>query len=191
MSNPESSIAQLKQTSSLRQGWVTLALVIITSALFGLIVLPSLHGGKTSPLEGQMAPDFSLEVIAGGDTGNRIKLSALAGKPVVLDFWASWCGPCKQQMPIVDAVARKHAADVTFVGVNTSDSREDAEQYLRSKELAYTMVYDDGSRVGTSYGVRGIPTMVVIGKSGKVSAVRARVVRADELEKLITQSMTQ
>ena len=173
--------------TSLKQGWVTLVLVIVVSGLFGLIVLPTLNRGRSSKLEGQPARDFSLEVIAGGEPGNRLALKSLAGKVVVLDFWASWCGPCRQQMPIVDQSAQRHRDDAVFLGVATSEPREDSTSYLRSQSYSYTMLYDD-AEVASAYQVRGLPTLVIIGKSGKVSAVRARLVRADELEKLVGEA---
>lgn len=174
--------------TSLKQGWVTLILVIVVSGLFGLIVLPTLNRGRSSKLEGQPARDFSLEVIAGGEPGNRLALKSLAGKVVVLDFWASWCGPCRQQMPIVEQSAQRHRDDAVFLGVATSEPREDSTSYLRSQSYSYTMLYDDGGAVASAYQVRGLPTLVIIGKSGKVSAVRARLVRADELEKLVGEA---
>lgn len=171
-------------TSNPKQAWVTLVLVLVVSGLFGLIVLPRI-GKKESNLVGLAAPDFALEVIHGGDPGNRLRLSDQLGKPVVLDFWASWCGPCRQQVPIIDAFAKAHESDVVVVGVNTDDRREDAVSYARSNALSYGVVFDDGSTAAQAYGVRALPTLVVVDVKGKVSAVRTRVVRRDELEELV------
>lgn len=173
-----------------KQSWLTLVLVIGVSLVFGLVILPRLSGGKSSVLEGLPAPDFELEVISGGDPGNRLRLSRLAGKAVVLDFWASWCGPCRQQAPIIEELARAHpAGDVVVVGVNTSDDRGDALAFTKSASLTYAMVFDEGTRVASAYGVRNLPTLVVVGKSGKVLAVRTRVVRRAELDDLVAQAL--
>ena len=179
-----------KPTSSPRQAWVTLALVIATSLVFGLVVLPKMGGGPSSKLVGLPAPDFNLELLSGGAEGNRIQLSSLVGKAVVLDFWASWCGPCRKQAPIVEAFSGAHSAqDVVVVGVNTSDDKNEALGYLKSKSLSYAMAFDEGGRVASAYGVRNLPTMVIVGKSGKITAVRQSVVRAGELEELALRAM--
>jgi cytochrome c biogenesis protein CcmG/thiol:disulfide interchange protein DsbE len=168
---------------------VIVVLVIAASLVFGLWVLPRL-GGKQSPLEGLAAPAFELDVISGGDPGNRLRLRDLGGKAVVLDFWASWCAPCRQQAPIVEAFAKKHANDdVVVVGVATSDDRDDALAFVKSASLSYAMVWDEGSRVAGAYGVRNLPTLVVVGKSGNIVAVRSKIVRAAELEQLVAEAL--
>lgn len=168
-----------------RRAWITMLVVIGLSLAFGLVLLPRLGPAAKNPLEGQSAPDFALDVIAGGDAGNRLRLSHLAGKVVILDFWASWCGPCREQAPIVEQVGKAHGADVVAVGVATSDERDDALGFVRSAGLAYTMVFDEGTRVAAAYGVRNLPTVVVVSKGGKVTAFRERVLRREELEKLV------
>lgn len=172
-----------------RRAWLTIALVVAASLIFGLVILPRLPGGKANAFEGQPAPDFDLEVISGGDAGNRLRLTHLAGKAVVLDFWASWCGPCRQQAPIIEELARGAGADVAVVGVNTSDERDDALAFVKSASLSYAIVFDEGTRVAQAYGVRNLPTLVVVGKSGKVLAVRNRVVRGEELRKLVDEAL--
>lgn len=176
------------EASTDRRGPLTVILVIAASLFFGLWVLPRL-GRSASPLEGRAAPGFELEVIAGGSPGNRLRLHDLAGKVVILDFWASWCAPCRQQAPIVEAFSKKHAnADLAVVGVATDDDREDALAFVKSASLSYAMVWDEGNRVAGAYGVRNLPTLVVVGKSGNIVAVRSKIVRAAEIEQLTAEA---
>jgi len=158
------------------------------AVMFGLIVLPRLGGRHDR--RGELAPDFALEVIHGGDPGNRIQLSDLRGKVVVLDFWASWCAPCREQMPVVDRISDRYTdKGVVVVGVDTSDRREDAVTFLRSASLRYPIVFDENSRVGTAYEVRSLPGLVLIDKQGRVSAVRTRLVSEGELDALVRQAL--
>jgi cytochrome c biogenesis protein CcmG/thiol:disulfide interchange protein DsbE len=182
--------SKLKPTQNPRQAWLSIVLVLIVSGLFAFIVLPKINpGGSSSGKEGQQAPDFALDVIHAGDPGSRFRLSDQKGKPVVLDFWASWCGPCRQQAPIIDAFARKHERDdVVVVGVATDDRRGDAQAMADKLGLGYPSVYDTGSSVAGEYRVRALPTLVVVDVSGKISAVRTRVVSASELEELLADA---
>jgi thiol-disulfide isomerase/thioredoxin len=174
--------------SGTRRALLGVAAVIGVSLVFGLGVLPRL--GKSRSVEGLVAPDFELAVLVGGSPGNRLRLSHLAGKAVVLDFWASWCGPCRAQAPIVEELSRERAGgDVVVLGVNTSDDRADALAFARSASLSYTTVLDEGTRVAAAYGVSHLPTMVIVGRSGRIVAVRKRLVRRDELERLVAQAL--
>jgi thiol-disulfide isomerase/thioredoxin len=181
-------MAELKKTQDPKVGWISLAALVVVSVMFGLIVLPRI-GGRADR-RGEIAPDFTLEVIHGGDPGNRIRLSELRGKVVLLDFWASWCVPCREQMPVVDRIAARYTdKGVVVVGVSTSDRRADAVAFLRSSSVSYPCVFDEGSRVGTAYDVRSLPGLVVIDRQGRVSAVRTRLVSEGELEGLVSQAL--
>lgn len=151
--------------------------------MFAFIVLPYVDPGKKVDVT---APDFSLPVIHGADAGKPLRLSALAGKVVVLDFWASWCGPCKKQMPILDRVAQDYAdAEVTFLGISTDTEPDAALAFLKATPVSYSSVLDLTGEVSRDFGVTGLPTLVIIDAKGKVIHNDARLVGERSLRDLI------
>ncbi|HTV19198.1 MAG TPA: TlpA disulfide reductase family protein [Polyangiaceae bacterium] len=180
-----------------RQSWTPAVLVLAASVLFGYLVLPywSSSVQSSSPLVGQAAPDFSLPVfhsgddVQGGDDTSRIKLSALRGNVVVLDFWASWCRPCAVQSSILSDMAPHLADDVVLVGVNTADNPTRAREFAEREKLPYAAVLDTGE-VAEAYGASSLPTLVVIDASGRVVSAASRVMSASEVEKAIAKAAT-
>jgi cytochrome c biogenesis protein CcmG/thiol:disulfide interchange protein DsbE len=167
-----------------RRTWLNIVLAVGTSAVFGLTVLPRLQPAA-SKMRGMDAPDFALPFVYGGAPTGQMRLSELKGKAVVLDFWASWCGVCRSQAPILDRVARQFQAEnVVVVGINTGDRREHAVEFARGQGLSYASVLDDGS-VAEAYRAHALPTLVVVSPSGKIAEVRQGLVREAELERLL------
>lgn len=177
------------KTADPRLGLKLVGGLLILSLLVGYAVLPMLQPGR-SRLVGVPAPEFTLPVIYNGEPGSRLSLGDLRGKTVVIDFWASWCAPCRAQAPIIDRVARAHeSGDVVILGVSTSgDDWADAVSFARGHNLSYTSVFDRDGTVARAYGVRSLPTLVVVDADGQIAAVRTRVVKEREIEALITQS---
>ena len=173
-----------------QQSWTPAVLVLIASVLFGYLVLPYWSGTAPSfsPLVGQAAPDFSLPVFhGGGDDVSRIKLSALRGNVVVLDFWASWCRPCVVQSGILSDMVPRLSDDVVFVGVNTADNPARAREFASQHQLPYATVLDTGE-VADAYAARSLPTLVVIDAEGRISSAASRVMSADEVEAAIADA---
>jgi thiol-disulfide isomerase/thioredoxin len=161
-----------------------IAALIALSALFALGVMPRLWapGGK---LLNQPAPDFTLPVAANGDDGARLQLSDLRDKVVVLDFWASWCGPCAMQAPILDRIARKYEGEVVVLGINVGESAAVARRYASQKGLSYMILADEDGQTQALYGADTLPTVVLIDRQGNITTFVQGVVRQSALERAI------
>ena len=114
----------------------------------------------------------------------------MQGKAVVLDFWASWCAPCRAQTPVLERVAKAFGADkLRVLGVGTSDDRGSIERFLLRSEPAYTSVFDDQEVASALYHVQGLPTLVVIDKHGTVRAVSSGFTNESELTRLVRDAL--
>ncbi len=156
--------------------------LVALGALFGLVVLPRLAPPGGDLLQAP-APDFSAPLVANGDAGARVKLSELQGKVVILDFWATWCGPCAAQAPILDRLARKYPEKVVVLGINVGEAPARAKAYARQKGLSYPILVDPKQQVQATYGATNLPTLVLIDKSGIMKAYIQGVVSQNKLER--------
>ncbi|HEV2106490.1 MAG TPA: TlpA disulfide reductase family protein, partial [Candidatus Eisenbacteria bacterium] len=136
------------------------------------------EAGPRSPLEGQPAPDFTL---AGLD-GRPVHLAALRGQVVLLDFWATWCGPCRGWLPIVARAHRVLASHGLHVfAVNLKEPEDRVRAYLRQANLDLPVLMDTDAAVGRVYGATGIPMTVIIGRDGRVARVLVGLHEDDDL----------
>src|SRR5262249_6408897 len=158
------------------------AAVAVVALAAGFALIPRLSRGcEGSVAQGQPAPNFNAKIVANGDKlgiaqgadRSQLDLSSLRGRPVVLDFWATWGGPCQAELPIINAIADRYKdRGLAVVGVNTSDEDGFAAVYVRKKGLGFPMVYDEGNTIAKQYGVTTLPTLIVVSKEGKIVAVR-------------------
>jgi len=116
---------------------------------------------------GDAAPDFKLTNLE----GKEVTLASLKGKVVLLDFWATWCGPCKAAMPTIQKISEDYKGkDVVVLGVNTWEQKADAaKEYIAKKKYTYGCLLK-GDELAKAYGISGIPTLVILGKDGKVAS---------------------
>jgi peroxiredoxin len=123
----------------------------------------ALPGEEKLLLTGRRAADFELKSVE----GEHVELASLQGKVVVLDFWATWCGPCRQELPIVDQLRREFGDQVQFLGINDEDSGT-VKGFLRKNGYGITVLMDSKRSVHRTYGVHSIPTLIVIDRDGVI-----------------------
>jgi cytochrome c biogenesis protein CcmG/thiol:disulfide interchange protein DsbE len=114
-----------------------------------------------------------------------VSLASFRGKPVVLNFWASWCVPCRKEMPVFQAVAEQVEGRVAFVGVNHQDSRRLALDLLAETGVRYPSGYDPDGKVAAAYGLFGMPTTLFISPEGMILERRTGEMNRQDLERAI------
>lgn len=115
------------------------------------------------------APDFTLPIVSGPDVGDRVALSALRGEVVVLDFWASWCGPCRRSIPALNEVAATYEGRVQLYGVNVEPMAPEAVGEAHARFGAtFPSLHDSAKNVQRAYAVDALPTLFVIDQKGHI-----------------------
>ena len=131
-------------------------------------------------------PDFT---VYDGD-GNPVSLSEMSGTPVVLNFWASWCPPCKAELPDFDEACRNNP-EVRFMMINLTDggqeTRETARTFIDEYGYGFPVYFDEDTDAADTYGVTAIPTTVFIGKDGTISSIYVGKMSAQALEEELSK----
>ncbi|WP_421918826.1 peroxiredoxin family protein [Marinifilum sp.] len=131
---------------------------------------------------GEKAPDFTLE----DAIGNEHSLSDFKGKLLVIDFWASWCGPCKKEMPFMrDLYAKYHSKGLEMLAISTDQDPNAWKKAMKKLNMPYLQLHDKNGKVASSYFVRGIPYVLLIDPKGDIIAIK----RGEELEELIKTNL--
>jgi peroxiredoxin len=141
-------------------------------------VLPE-NGAQSSPLLGKETKDFTLPMLSDA----KFELGKQKGKVVVLDFWATWCGPCIRSLPeLIEAMAPFPADKVQFIGVNQGESKDQVSKFLTQRGWKMNVVLDSSQSVGRQFGVEGIPHTVILGPDGKVAWVKTGYAKENAAE---------
>ncbi len=131
---------------------------LFVGAAYDPHAVPFLMAGKPAPL-------FTMKRL---DTGETVHLKDFIGRPIVLNFWATWCGPCKLEHPSLEWAHHKYGKDVVMLGVVFEDTEEATKKFLRENGGSWTQLYDPKSTVAVDYAVAGVPETYFINKQGTI-----------------------
>ncbi len=151
-------------------------------------------GALSGPGIGAPAPDFTITTwTPNGGASQTVRLAALRGRPVVLNFWASWCYACKEEEPALVRAYRQYAHQgVEFIGVAVNDQRPDGEAFLRTYGVTFPSGPDDANgSITVAYALPGIPVTVFIGRDGVVMNRYTGAIKPADLDRAIQQLLKQ
>ena len=165
--------------------------VLIFGALITAVLVAVLMSGLgrdpkhiDSPLIGKAAPGFTLKTVG---TGETIDVASLRGKPVVLNFWATWCGPCWEEHPVLTEGARVYGDRVQFLGVVFQDEEAKILDFLRKRGAEYPTVVDERGKTSIAYGVGGIPETFFLDAKGTIVAKHDGPISPEQLQTYIAE----
>ena len=194
-----------RRAAPLRPALQLLALAAV-AGLLALLVWRLIDGNRGSRLMGEIrlgkrpaAPGFTLPVLwpradtwpgdaRGALRDGQVSLRELRGHPVVLNFWASWCIPCKKEAPRLNAVAHAHQGEVIFLGIDVQDLKSDARRFLRHHDVRYVSVHDNPGVTYDGYGLTGVPETYWLDARGHIVSHFAGPVSSAQLEEGIRVS---
>ncbi len=135
---------------------------------FGLKDTPKTASVNVGPRLNSLAPNFKLQK----PDGTEVELASLRGKPVFLNFWATWCGPCKTEMPEIQRLHERAGDRIQILAVNLDETAKDIEPFFKELKLTFPTVIDKGKKVANGYRLLGVPASIVIDKDGIVQDIR-------------------
>jgi cytochrome c biogenesis protein CcmG/thiol:disulfide interchange protein DsbE len=166
---------------------------VIIGLILGMVILFSVIGIQTTPIHGDLivdtvaaskleinsrAPDFRLKSLKGED----VNLIDFVGKTVILNFWASWCGPCREEMPVFQKKVNEFSEELLILTVNSQDSAEDAQLFLDELYLSLNVLLDDSGEVHKKYLVRGVPTTYIVDPDGILRIHHVGIITEGQLD---------
>jgi cytochrome c biogenesis protein CcmG/thiol:disulfide interchange protein DsbE len=147
---------------SSRRGWVVGGAV---AAVFAVAVVGLALAQRGGEKETELAPPIELRRLGGEDT---VSLASFRGRPVVVNFFASWCVPCRKELPAIQTVASKLGDRVAFLGVDHQDNERAALELVAETGVRFPSGYDPDGKVATSYGLFGMPTTLFVDAQGRL-----------------------
>jgi peroxiredoxin len=131
---------------------------------------PTTPAGEVAPEVGKVAPDFTLTTV----DGKTVTLSSLRGKPVLINFWATWCGPCFEEMPYFQELSSKWPQKgLEFLSIDTGESASRTSGYMQANGFTFPVLVDNKGNVALKYGIMYLPTTIMIDKDGVIQFMKA------------------
>ena len=151
---------------------IAIGTVVTGIATLGVALAPTARAGVPAP-----APDFALPAM----DGSELRLSELRGQVVMINFWATWCGPCRQEMPLLQQLQVKYEPlGFTLVGINVEPESAGARTWLEKVPVTFPILFDRQNQVAERFGVQGMPSSVFVDRSGNVRYVHRGYQPGDE-----------
>lgn len=149
---------------------------------------PDNTDSAAAPLPGNPAPDFTLKTI----NGQQVTLSDLRGQKVFLNFWASWCAPCKNEMPALQTLSREYEDKVKVYGVNmlSDDNIESAERFMLENALTFPSLLDETGAVKKAYRIVGLPVSITIDEQGRIVDVHKGELKQTDMKNLFSHLLS-
>lgn len=156
------------------------------SILEGLSDGPSMAGDENQPQENQKAPDFTLETT----DGRKISLHDFSGKPVIVNFWTTWCGPCKSEMPAMEDIHRRYKdSGLSILAINSGEEASKVIGYGQEMGLSFLLLLDSDSNISNTYRVNSIPRSFFIDEEGMIRKIIYGSLSASELDQYVQDLM--
>lgn len=170
-------------------GFIKLRFLAYAFLLMLLSVLGwSLVKARSGPIEEGLAPDFTLTSF----DGDQLTLSDLRGKVVVINFWASWCPPCREEAAYLEESWRKYRDQgVVFIGVNYADTENEALEYIEEFNITYFNGPDLGTRISQAFNLLGVPETFYVAKNGELRGVKIGPLFPPELDEKIQELLAE
>lgn len=164
-----------------RMAVLVLAVLLLAAALGGC----ANANVKRGPEVGLLAPAFQLKDLS----GKTVALESLRGKPVFLNFWATWCPPCRAEMPDLNTMYQKYGDRMHFLAVNVGESAKPVREFLTANDLTFPVVLDQSSSAAGTYRINGIPTSLVLDSKGIIRGKQVGMLTAVQMESLIAKAL--
>ena len=156
-----------------RRRLVVGALVLVVAVVATIGIWQALGRRPTAVLSGWHRPAPSFQLADLRHPEGSITLRQFAGRPLVVNFWASWCTPCRAEMPVLAAASRRARAEVAFLGIDVNDTRSDAAAFVAKVKVTYPVACDPSGSTTGPYGLFGLPTTVFVNRSGTIVGTHA------------------
>jgi peroxiredoxin len=176
-----------KQQKQRSQQYTYLGIILFIVGIMLLLWMALQPGGGQSTAQsaaetmeqGQPAPNFTTQTLSGSETA----LADYAGDVVVVNFWATWCPPCKAEMPGINAFYERHQADgLVVLAVNAQESESLVRPFIEANQFTFPVLLDPAGSVVDQYQVRSFPTTIIIDRDGVVRHVQVGMISEEELE---------